>query len=195
MIRNFARLLAAGLLSSVVFTAWPAAADPSPVTTDIKAGNDAQTIGSATFTRTTANDGTETLQVDLSVPGGIDEDHLCLSSSAFTSRVSPGQCTYAHQGLGGATTDQFIISLGTTYTGETLYAQLHVATSNGDTAYAGWQPGNPFYGNVAIDATSAQGAPTAPLLGHWAPLGLGLLFAGGIGTVAWRRRRQLAAAE
>jgi hypothetical protein len=181
-------VLAAGLFTVGALAVPAAQADPSPVTSPIQAGNTATTVGSATFTRSADNTGHETLTVDLSVSPGIDEDHLCLSDTAFTSRVPPGQCAYAHTNLGGATTDQFVIDLGTTYFGKTIYAQLHIATSDGQTAYAGWQAGNPFYGNVAIDAV-AEGVPTAPLLGSWLPLGLAVLFLGGIGAVVLRRRR------
>ncbi len=186
MIRRLS-VLAAGLIASVAFAVQPASADPSPVTSPIQAGNDHQTIGSATFTRTADANGSETLTVDLNVSVGIAEDQLCLSDTAYTSRVSPGRCAYAHPNMAGATTDQYVVDLGTTYFGKTIYAQLHVATSNGQTAYAGWTDGNPFYGNVAIDAV-AEGVPSAPLLGSWLPVGLAVLFLGGIGAVAWRRR-------
>jgi hypothetical protein len=178
-------------LFGLMFLAGPATADPSPVTSPIQAGADQQTVGSATFTRTANSDGTETLTVDLSVPGGIDEDHLCLSSSPFTARIAPGQCAYSHENLGGATADQYVINVGTAYIGKTIYAQLHVATSGGDTAYAGWQPGKPFYGNVAIDPLPVAGVPAAPLLGTWMPAGLGALFVAGAGTVVWRQRRRV----
>lgn len=186
MFRRFS-VVAAGLLASVAFGLPSASADQSPVTSPIQAGNDHQTVGTATFTRAADDTGHETLTVDISVGGGIAEDHLCISDTAFTSRVSPGQCQYSHEGLNGATTDQYVIDLGTTYFGKTLYVQLHIATSDGQTAYAGWQAGTPFYGNVAIDQI-AEGVPSAPLLGSWLPVGLAVLFLGGIGAVAWRRR-------
>jgi hypothetical protein len=189
MIRRLSILLCA-VIAPLAFVVPSASADPSPVTSPIGAGNNNQNVGSATFTRSADNSGNETLTVDISVPGGIAEDHLCLSTTAFTSRVSPCQCAYAHQNLGGATSDQYVVDLGTTYFGQTLYAQLHVATSNGATAYAGWQPGSPFYGNVAIDAV-AKGVPAAPLLGGFMPLGLAVLFIGGIGLVVWRRRNSI----
>ena len=191
MIRRLSVLLC-GLVVPMALAMPAAVADTSPVTSTIGAGNNDQPVGSATFTRSADNSGNETLTVDISVPGGIAEDHLCISDTAYTSRVSPGQCAYAHQGLGGATTDQFVVDLGQTYFGKTIYAQLHIATSNGDTAYAGWQPGSPFYGNVAIDAV-AQGVPAAPLLGSWAPIGLVVLFVGGIALVLRRRRNQTTA--
>ena len=190
MIRRLSVLLC-GLVVPMALAMPAAVADTSPVTSTIGAGNNNQPVGSATFTRSADNSGNETLTVDISVPGGIAEDHLCISDTAYTSRVSPGQCAYAHQGLGGATTDHFSIALGQAYFGKTIYAQLHIATSHGDTAYAGWQPGSPFYGNVAIDAV-AQGVPSAPLLGSWAPIGLVVLFVGGIALVLRRRHSQTA---
>lgn len=186
MIRRLSVLIC-GLVVPLALAVPAAVADQSPVTSTIGAGSNDTPVGSATFTRTADNSGNETLTVDLSVSEGIAEDQLCLSDTAYTSRVSPGSCPYAHQNLNGATSDQFVVDLGTAYFGKTVYAQLHVATSNGDTAYAGWQPGNPFYGNVAIDAV-AKGVPSAPLLGSWAPLGLVVLFVGGIGLVVARRR-------
>ena len=188
MIRRLSVLLC-GLVVPMALAVPAAVADTSPVTSTIGAGNNNQPVGSATFTRSADNSGNETLTVDISVPGGIAEDHLCISDTAYTARVSPGQCAYAHQGLGGATTDHYVVTLGQTYFGKTIYAQLHIATSNGDTAYAGWQPGSPFYGNVAIDAV-AQGVPSAPLLGSWAPIGLVILFVAGIALVLRRRRSQ-----
>lgn len=187
MLRRLFALTTIGLLSSAAFLAQPASADQSPVTSPIQAGSDHQTIGSATFTRSADSSGNETLTVDISTSVGIAEDHLCLSDAAYTSRVSPGQCAYSHTSLGGATTDQYVVDLGAAYFGKTIYVQLHVATSDGQTAYAGWQDGKPFYGNVAIDAV-AEGVPSAPLLGSWLPVGLAVLFLGGIGAVAWRRR-------
>ncbi len=188
MIRRLASL-AVLTLSVLCLPMGIASADPSPVTSPIQAGNNHTTVGSATFTRSANGDGTETLTVQLSVPGGIAQDHLCLSDTAFTSRVSPGQCPYAHESLNGATSDTFTVNVGTAYLGKTIYAQLHVATTDGQTAFAGWQAGNPFYGNVAIDALPVAGAPAAPLLGRWMPLGLGVLFVAGMGAVVWRRRR------
>jgi hypothetical protein len=188
MLRRIAVLIAGLGLSSLAMGVVPASADPSPVHSSIQAGNDHQTVGDATFTRTDNGDGTETLTVDISVPGGITEDHLCLSTSAYTSRQSPGSCAYGHENLGGVTSDQYVVNLGSDYVGQTIYAQLHVVTQ-GATAYAGWQDGNPFYGNVAIDA-SPEGVPAAPLLGQVAPFGLAVLFLAGVGgVVLWRRRR------
>lgn len=190
--------VSAGAIALVLLTlALPggtAVASPSPVTSTIQAGNSGTTVGTATFTRTANADGTETLTVDLTVPGGINDDHLCLSATAFTSRISPGQCQYQHTNLGGVTTDQFVENVGSTYVGETIYAQLSV-TTQGNTAFAGWHPGSPFYGNVAIDALPAQGVSAAPVLGGWMPLGLSALFLGGIGTVYWVYRRRFASSE
>lgn len=187
MIRRLSVLLC-GLVVPLALAVPAAVADQSPVTTTIGAGNNDTPIGTATFTRAADNNGNETLTVDISLSSsGISEDHLCLSNTAFTSRQAPGSCQYAHQNLNGATTDQFVVDLGQTYFGKTLYAQLHIATTDGQTAFAGWQPGNPFYGNVAIDAV-AHGVPSAPLLGSWAPIGFVVLFIGGVALVVRRRR-------
>jgi len=190
---SYGAVLLTAIVAAVVVMAGPASADPSPVTSPIEAGNTHTVVGSATFTRTENGDGTETLTVDISVPGGITEDHLCLSDTAFTSRVPPGQCAYSHSNLNGATTDQFVVNVGSTYLGETIYAQLHVVTQ-GETAYAGWQDGTPFYGNVAIDPV-APGVPAAPLLGAWMPVGLAGLFIAGMGAVVLLRRRQASALD
>jgi len=193
VIRRLAVVLSALFVTSALFV--PAAvADPSPVTVSIGAGNTDTPVGSPTFTRAENNDGTETLTVDLSVQPGINEDHLCLSDTAFTSRIPPGQCAYSHTNLGGATSDQFVENIGSSYVGKTLYAQLHVATADGQTAFAGWHAGNPFYGNVAIDPV-APGVPAAPLFGSWAPIGMAIVFLGGAGAVAWRRTRRHATAS
>ena len=175
--------------------AMPASADPSPVTTSIQAGNDHTTVGSATFTRELNTDGTEVLDVKISVPSGMTADMLCLSHTAFTDRVTPATCPdqtnfEQHPALNGATTDEYTVDVGTGYIGQSIFAQLHVNTQ-GATAFAGWQPGNPFYGNVQIDAAPVQLVPQAPLLGRLMPFGLGALFIAGMGLVGWRWRRRL----
>ena len=104
-----------------------------------------------------------------------------------TSRVSPGSCPYLHEHLHGATSDSFTIDLGSTYVGKTLYVQLHVTTSGGGTAFAGWTPdgSGSFYGNVVVDAIEGTPVPmgTVGALGFAAIAGVGLV-------VAQRRRRR-----
>src|SRR5687768_13444539 len=109
MFRRAALLLLPLGLVTAVFSAAPASADPSPVTSTIQAGQAAVTVGDATFTRTMDGNGEETLTVDINVPGGITADHLCLSDAAFTSRQPPGSCAYAHDPLPNVPTDQFVV--------------------------------------------------------------------------------------
>ena len=173
----------------------PAGADPTSVVSPIRAGNQGTVVGSATFARTSdPTNGTERLNVRLAVPLGMDQAHLCLSTTAFTSRVPPGSCPYKHENLNAAKNDEFDVSLGTTYVGQKLYAQLHVATTAPpQTAYAGWtqaQGGGAFYGNVEIDPSPVPGVPAAPLVGAGAPLVAGVAFAASAGFVVWRRTRR-----
>jgi len=155
-------------------------------------------VGTSTFTRTVNSDGTETLTVSLQVLGGMTGDQLCLSPTAFTSRVNKAQCPAQfdqHSFTPTATTDTFTMNVGTDYLGKTIYAQLHVNT-NGQTGFAGWTSdgSGSFYGNVAVDSSPIPGAPTAPLLGSWAPFALAALFMLGGGFVlTWQRRRRASA--
>ena len=197
--RGFAPLFRVALATFLLLVVGPspASADGNPVVEEIRAGNDAQLVGTATFTRTADSDGGETLTVNLNVPLGMEEAHLCLSATAFTSRVSPGSCEYKHEELDGAPTDVFVVDLGTTYEGAPLYAQLHVTTSSGETAYAGWttsEGGGAFYGNVRVDSTLIPGVPSAPMMGAAAPLLAASAFAGGAGLIFWRRMRSAAGA-
>ncbi|MBV8385230.1 MAG: hypothetical protein JO155_00415 [Acidimicrobiia bacterium] len=160
--------------------ASPAFADSSPtvtVTSPIQSGADAQTVGSATFTRAAQSDGSSVVTVAASVPGGISESHLCYSTQPFTSRVPPGQCPLSQGNTGSTATYQ----LSSSATG-TLYFQLHVVTS-GNTAYAGWQSGKPFYGNVAVDAPAASTSVPVGTLG-----GLGVALLAGM-ALLWTTRR------
>ncbi|MCA1845044.1 MAG: hypothetical protein LC792_17985 [Actinobacteria bacterium] len=178
--RRPARLAAAVLAVSGLAMAAPgsaAGADTTgTVTAGIAAGSDGATVGQAVFTRTTTGSG-ETLQIDLSVAGGIKESHVCLSATPFTDRRPPGSCPY-QQGETG-TTARYTIDLGTTYAGRPVYAQVDVVTG-ADTAYAGWHAGQPFYGNVEVAAT---GEATAVPVGTIGAVGLALL----LGAVLARR--------
>jgi hypothetical protein len=175
-----AATLAGGLLLAAV---GPAAAAATTASADVGAGSTGAKVGTATFTRTAASGGTETLAVNLSVPGGITESTVCLSAQPFTSRVSPGQCPYKLGATG--TSASYSINLGSTYAGKPLYAQVHVVT-NGDTAFAGWQSGNPFYGNVQLAAALAD--TTVPVLPVGGLLTAALAAAGLAGLLARRRR-------
>ena len=141
---------AAGLVVLAAFpvvTAAPAAAATTTLTVDIRAGADGVLVGSANFQRTVASDGSDTLTLVLSVPGGIKESHVCLSDQPFTKRVSPGRCPFSQSSTG--TSASYTIPLGTTYAGRTVHVQAHVVTK-GNSAYAGWQPG--WFGEVAVPA-------------------------------------------
>ena len=161
--------------------AWASSGSSVTVTSPIQAGSDAQTVGSATFTRTVAADGTSAVTVHAAVPEGIQESSLCWATEPFTSRVAPGQCPLS-QGKTGSTVDYQVSSSST----GTLYFQLHVATEGGDTAYAGWQPGKPFYGNVAVDAPSVSTSVPVGAFG-----GLGVAGLAGVALIRANRRRGL----
>lgn len=178
-------LLSGALLLGLALLAGPVHAETGTTTVDIKVstGNKAEVVGTATFTRSINADGTETLTIDLSVPGGIDESHVCLSGEPFTSRVAAGSCAYAQGSTG--TTARYVIPLGTTYVGDPLYAQVHVVTGD-NTAFAGWQDGNPFYGNVRIEAViGTNPVPAVNLIGG---VTLTLLLSVGLAIGLVRRR-------
>jgi hypothetical protein len=180
MKRVLVALVAVGLLS------WPAVAQAdgaTTVTSPIKAGSDAITVGSATFTRTTAADGSSVVTVHGSVPGGISESHLCYSTQPFTSRVSPGGCQLS-QGNTGSVVDYRVTFTGADATA-TIYFQFHVVTK-GDTAFAGWQRGSPFYGNVAMDAPASS---TSVPVGAFGGMGLAAAAAIALAVTSRRRRR------
>lgn len=192
-------LLAAVGLAALFSTTGVAQADAGQVVSSIREGNTGTPVGTANFDRSMNNDGTETLTISFQVVGGMSSDQLCLSHSAFTSRVTQPTCPDRydqHPSLNGATTDQFTMNVGTDYVNEPIYVQLHIGVANpAGTAFAGWQSGNPFYGNVQVDSTPVEGVPAAPLLGSWMPIGLGGLFVFGMGAMGWRYRRRLTATD
>ena len=199
MWRAFAAMSKVALAAMVVLVVGssPASADGNPAVEQIKAGNDGQVVGTATFTRTNNPGDGETLTVSLTVPLGMDEAHLCLSATPFTERVSPGSCEHKHEDLGGVPADEFVVDLGTTYEDEPVYAQLHVTTSSGETAYAGWVQaagGGAFYGNVRVDPFAIPGVPAAPMMGAAAPVAGVAAFAAGAGLIFWRRTQRAAVA-
>ena len=179
------RTLAAVAASLVVLAAFavaaarPAMAADSTVTSEIRAGADGTLVGSAEFRRTVASDGSDTLTLLMSVPGGIKESQVCLSPQAFTGRASPGQCPYSQGNTG--TTAYYTIPLDATYAGRAVHVQAHVVTK-GNTAYAGWQPG--FYGEVAVPAPDGTQVPAGTVGG----IGLALV-AGFFAVLTFRRRR------
>jgi hypothetical protein len=153
MKRLFRGMFVAGVAAATMTLAGAApafAGDATSVT--IGAGDAGTPVGTAAFTRT-SSPSSDTLVIRLSVPGGIDASHVCLQSQPFVGRVAPGQCPYSQAATGANAT--YSIDLGASYSGKAVYVQASTVT-NGNTAFAGWQSGQPFYGNVVVaaDATS-----------------------------------------
>ncbi len=194
MFRRLLLIASAGFIALTTM-AGIASADAGQVASPIREGSDGTPVGGANFDRSMNSDGQEILTIRLSVPGGMSADFVCLSHDAFTERVAAGQCDYSHDPLNGATSDEFSVNLGTDYVNEPVYVQLHVGVvMPAGTAFAGWQDGQPFYGNVQVDPTPIEGVPAAPLLGNWMPLGLGALFVLGTGAIGVRYRRRVTSA-
>jgi hypothetical protein len=176
------------LLVALVLAGWgltPVAAradgTSTTVTSPIRAGNDGHVVGSATFTRTRTSSG-QRLAIVLTVDGGISSSHVCVSDHAFTAKNSPGQCPYT---TGAAPSSvSYDIDLGSA-TG-TVYVQAHVFTAQGESAYAGWHAGNPFYGNLAIADPGGDGTPVP--IGAVGALLLSTAVAGGVAVRRVGRR-------
>jgi hypothetical protein len=152
------------------------------VTSDIRAGSKGDLVGTAEFQRMVGPDGTESLSVRLSIPAGIRESHLCISREPYASRVPPGTCPANEQN--GEATATYLFPLPASYSGRAAYVQAHAVTAGGETAYAGWQSGSPFYGNVAVPAV---GAATEVPVGSLGGLGLALLL--GAALLMLRKQR------
>jgi len=191
MIRAAAPVVAVGLVlvptAAGASTTTTTPSGPSvTVTSPIQSGSDAVTVGSATFTRTSAAGGSAVIAVHGSVPKGIKESELCYGTRPFTGRASPGQCQLS-QGATGSAADYQVTVTGDN-AGQTIYFQFHFDT--GDTAYAGWHPGNPFYGNVAVVAPEPPTPVPVGALG-----GMGVAAVAGLAFArATRRRRRTPAA-
>ncbi len=136
-------LFAMGL---VVFSAQASGASTTAWTSTvpIEFSNSRIVLGSATLTRVDGSEA-DTLIVDFEIPGGYQESHLCVSSTAFTDREPPGSCAYS---LPGSSTGigHYEISIDPL---DPVYVQLHFV-AQGETGYVGWQPGTPFYGNLVV---------------------------------------------
>lgn len=155
-----------GAIIALSLSMTPASAETATTTVDIRSGNKGEVVGTATFTRTATNSGDDELTVELNVAGGIDESHLCIADEPFTSRASPGLCPYSQAATG--TTARFVIPLGTAHAGEPVFAQASVVTADA-TAFAGWQDGRPFFGNLRIEAViGTVEAPAGGLVGAFA---------------------------
>jgi MYXO-CTERM domain-containing protein len=177
-------------LGATALVAGPASATTATrtVTSPIKTGSDAKTVGTATFTRTLNNDGTTTVTVVGQVGDGIKESHLCYSDTGpFTSRVSPGSCPLGQGDTGTSVT--YSVSFPASDASKPLYFQFHLV-SKGNTAYAGWHSGSPFYGNVQVDPAEAGTPVPVGTVG-----GIGLAAVAGVALLVGLRRRSAAAEQ
>jgi hypothetical protein len=188
-------LLAAAALFTVAFGPSAGAASPTVVSATIGQGSTGTNVGDATLTRTLNGDGTETLTVDLGVPGGdIKEVLVCVSTTPWTSRASGSDCQFIYENLSG-TTFHRDISLAKTYVGDTMYVQVHVVNGS-DTAFACWHApsgtkSNSFYGNCEVP-TGETPVPVGAIGVVGLTGGLAIVFAG---VQLSRRRTRTAAAK
>ncbi len=130
---------------------------------DIRAGSRAEDIGDAFFLR---EGPIFRVRLFLTPPNTFIESHVCLSAEPFTERIPPGQCQYQAQGAAAATYDVTLppsfFPSGTTAFDDPLgpfCAQVHIAygrpglartSAGGGSAFAGWEPGSPFFGNICF---------------------------------------------
>ena len=131
------------------------------VFTDIRAGSKGDDIGDAFFLRED-----DTLQIEMFLDdANFIETHVCISASAFTERLPPGQCQFQETGPGASSYDislppqtfpagtepftdplaSFCVQVHVKYTTE-----LARTSAGGGSAFAGWQSGKPFYGNLCF---------------------------------------------
>ena len=171
-----ARSVGIAIALSTVVTLWLAisvAADqtfPDPfggegTHTDLRAGSKGEDIGDVFLLR---EGPILRVRIFLTAPRTFIESHLCVSAQMFTERVPPGQCQYQAT---GAASDTYDVTLppGNFPSGTTPFtdplgpicAQVHVAydapglaltRSGGGSAYGGWEPGSPFFGNICLPA-------------------------------------------
>jgi hypothetical protein len=186
-------LAVAGVLT-VAFGPSAGADSPTVVNAAIGQGSTGTDVGDATLTRTLNGNGTETLTVDLAVPGGdISEVLVCVSTTAWTSRASGSDCQFIVEHLSG-TTFHRDFDLAKTYVGSTIYVQVHVVNGS-DTAFACWHAGsagksNSFYGNCEVP-TGDTPVPVGAIGVVGLSGGLAIVFAG----VQLSRRRSRTAAS
>jgi len=128
---------------------------------DIRAGSKGDDIGDAFFLRDAA-----TLSIRMFLDdASFIETHVCISASAFTERIPPGQCQYQKTGPGASSYDIVLppasFPSGTEPFTDPLASfcvQVHVkytttlarTEDGGGSAFAGWVSGSPFYGNICF---------------------------------------------
>jgi hypothetical protein len=183
-------------LGAVMLAALAVAATAAPAlaatTVPIREGNNGDTIGSATVSRTLLGDGTEAVQVDLDITGSGEQFadvHVCVDDVAFTSRMTPGLCEFGYTGLSGTTFSE-TLNIGSGYVGQQVCLQIQSAVVSEtdatltNTAYASWQEGQPFFGSLCLDPDGSE----VPV-GTWGALGLAGMLAVALGVVLVKGRR------
>ena len=131
------------------------------VFTDIRAGSKGDDIGDAFFLRED-----DTLQIEMFLDdANFIETHVCISASAFTERLPPGQCQFQKTGPGASSYD--ITPAAPDLPGRDravhrsagvllrsgarqVHDVLARTSDGGGSAFAGWQSGKPFYGNLCF---------------------------------------------
>lgn len=148
--------------------------------TDLRAGSIAEDIGDVFLLREGDNLQIAILLEDTTPPTSFIESHVCLSAEAFTFRVPPGLCQYAATGSSSGSYDitlppsrfpvgipSFTDPLGP------FCAQIHVSydrpglaltAKGGGSAFGGWQPGPPFFGNICLPAATDPEPPGQPTI-------------------------------
>ena len=183
---RFALVSVIAVATALAVFASPAAAAEESTTVEIRASSDAVVVGEATFVRATDEGGADVLTVTMSVSGGIQESHVCVDDEPFTSKASAGHCLA--QGDTGTSVTYTIPLDGSA---DSVFVQASVVTDlDGEesTAFAGWQPGQPFYGNVEVRAVGEETPVPAGAVGL---AGLALVTAPALVALRWRKRRRL----
>jgi uncharacterized repeat protein (TIGR01451 family) len=131
------------------------------VFTDIRSGSNGDDIGDAFFLR---EGGTLEIEMFLDDADFI-ETHVCVSASPYTQRIPPGQCQFQKSGPGAHSYDiplpPTTFPLGNEPFTDPLASfcvQVHIkyttvlarTSAGGGSAFAGWQAGQPFYGNLCF---------------------------------------------
>ena len=142
--------------------------DGDGIHSDIGAGSQGVDVGDAFFLR----DGDE-LQIEMfldaaapGVPRTFIETHVCLSAEPFTERLPHGLCQFHGEGAASSSYDitlppAFFLSDTVPFDDPlgSFCAQVHISYAQpelsltrggGGGAFAGWQSGRPFYGNLCF---------------------------------------------
>ena len=171
-----ALLLLAATPTSAVQT-FPDPFGGDGIHTDLRAGSRGEDIGDVFLLR--EGDSFQ-IEILLDPPNSFIESHVCLSADAFTGRTPPGLCQYQAAGSASGSYDITLppsrFPIGTTSFTDPLgpfCAQIHVAYSapglartarGGGTAYGGWEPGFPFFGNICLPAAPDPEPPGDPTI-------------------------------